>query len=79
MAIVALISKFKYDHQKSKVIASLFIEFIYFHHKVGVNMYATKALLQKISHFLGSSKNIMYCDLNNKDGCLCPEDPDRQS
>ena len=38
---------------------SKFVYGIYFHNKVGVNMYATKTLLRKISHFLGSSKNII--------------------
>ena len=59
VAIVALISKFKHDHQKGGVSHSKFIYGIYFHHKVEVNMYATKALLRKISYFLGSSKNII--------------------
>ena len=41
-------------------------------------MYATKAFTAENISFLRKLQEY-YCDLNNKDGCLCPEDSDMQS
>ena len=55
------------------------MEFIYLRHKVGVNMYVcNKGITAENISFLRKLQEY-YCDLNNKDGCLCPEDFDIQS